>query len=281
MLQAAEDGGCFWLHHKTHCAGSVQNFARQLGSHNRRVSGISQWLSRQKPFAAQACPTPAPACLPTIHMSALSPALLSCQAAGVFDHHRPRPCASLGWHQPCLWKGGVRDGCDRAPDTGTRVLTAAQRYVPYYQQLPATAQGASKPATASIVFVPYHELCFHDLNDTVQAASQYIQATCKVNITASADTSLCQRGYAEVIHACLPACLLQVPSFKPDIRSQQLNRFAAFIGDERADNVRRQYGKPLRAIIITDSGVLPGTAEAVVSQQGALALTAGSSVELP
>lgn len=81
--------------------------------------------------------------------------------------------------------------------------------------------------------------------------------------------------------ACLPACVLQVPSFQPDIRSQQLNRFAAFIGDERADNVRRQYGKPLRAIIITDSGVLPGTAEAVVAQQGALALKAGSSVGLP
>ncbi|WIA16894.1 hypothetical protein OEZ86_014082 [Tetradesmus obliquus] len=50
--------------------------------------------------------------------------------------------------------------------------------------------------------------------------------------------------------------LAQVPSFQPDIRSQQLNRFAAFIGDDRANNVRRQYGKPLKAIIILDSGVL-------------------------
>jgi hypothetical protein len=79
----------------------------------------------------------------------------------------------------------------------------------------------------------------------------------------------------------LDALVLQVQSFQPDIRSQQLNRFAAFIGDERADNVRRQYGRPLRAIIISDSGVLPGTASAVAQQQGALALSAGSRVELP
>jgi hypothetical protein len=49
---------------------------------------------------------------------------------------------------------------------------------------------------------------------------------------------------------------VQVPSFQPDIRSQQLNRFAKFLGDDRADKVRRQYGKPLQAIIILDSGVL-------------------------
>jgi hypothetical protein len=73
-----------------------------------------------------------------------------------------------------------------------------------------------------------------------------------------------------------------VPSFQPDIRSQQLNRFAAFIGDDRADNVRRQYGKPLKAIIISDSGVLPGTPDEVRQKQGALALSAGSSLgELP
>lgn len=81
---------------------------------------------------------------------------------------------------------------------------------------------------------------------------------------------------------CRAVLCLQVPSFQPDIRSQQLNRFAAFIGDERADNVRRQYGKPLRAIIISDSGVLPATADAVAARQGALALSAGSSLgELP
>jgi len=86
-------------------------------------------------------------------------------------------------------------------------------------------------------------------------------------------------GWAFV--AAAMSTLQQVPSFQPDIRSQQLNRFAAFIGDERADNVRRQYGKPLRAIIIADSGVLPAAADAVAQQQGALALSAGSSLELP
>eukprot|EP00775_Hariotina_reticulata_P012915 gene12915-13042_t len=63
--------------------------------------------------------------------------------------------------------------------------------------------------------------------------------------------------------------LAQVPSFQPDIRSQQLNRFAKFLGDERADNVRRQYGKPLKAIIILDSGVIglhPDASNARLSQ---------------
>jgi peptidyl-prolyl cis-trans isomerase B (cyclophilin B) len=36
------------------------------------------------------------------------------------------------------------------------------------------------------------------------------------------------------------AAVAAVPSFQPDIRSQQLNRFAAFLGDERADSVRRR-----------------------------------------
>lgn len=62
-----------------------------------------------------------------------------------------------------------------------------------------------------------------------------------------------------------------VPSFQPDARSQQLNRFAKMIGDERADNVRRQYGKPLRAIIISKAGVL-------AAGDAAAAAAAGSSV---
>eukprot|EP00879_Flechtneria_rotunda_P020250 GHRR01021297.1.p1 GENE.GHRR01021297.1~~GHRR01021297.1.p1 ORF type:complete len:343 (+),score=85.95 GHRR01021297.1:223-1251(+) len=68
----------------------------------------------------------------------------------------------------------------------------------------------------------------------------------------------------------------RVPSFQPDIRSQQLNRFAKFLGDERADNVRRQYGKPLKAVIILDSGVLAGSQTATAA--GAAALTAGGIV---
>lgn len=72
-----------------------------------------------------------------------------------------------------------------------------------------------------------------------------------------------------------------MPSFQPDIRSQQLNRFAAFIGDERADSVRRQYGRPLKAVIVLDSGVLSSAADAAAAQQGSLALAAGSTLELP
>ncbi len=92
-----------------------------------------------------------------------------------------------------------------------------------------------------------------------------------------------------------------VPSFQPDIRSQQLNSFAKFIGDDRADKVRwscvrvclkgegsaaeratqyqpspspppsplyghplalpdpqvrRRYGRPLKAVVITAAGVV-------------------------
>jgi hypothetical protein len=48
-----------------------------------------------------------------------------------------------------------------------------------------------------------------------------------------------------------------------------------FIGDERADKVRRQYGRPLKAVVITEAGVLaPG-------EHGALALAAGSAPDLP
>jgi hypothetical protein len=85
---------------------------------------------------------------------------------------------------------------------------------------------------------------------------------------------------------------LQVPSFQPDIRSQQLNRFAKFLGDERADNVRRQYGKPLKAIIILESGVVDenggtvqsagvttaaGRLQAVLAGSGASSSSSGSS----
>ena len=52
------------------------------------------------------------------------------------------------------------------------------------------------------------------------------------------------------------AAAARVPSFQPDARSRQLNRFAAFIGDDRADKVARRYGRPLKAVIITRAGVL-------------------------
>jgi len=48
-----------------------------------------------------------------------------------------------------------------------------------------------------------------------------------------------------------------VPTFKPSQNSQQMNTFAQSIGDDRAATVRRKYGKPLKAVIITGAGVLP------------------------
>jgi peptidyl-prolyl cis-trans isomerase B (cyclophilin B) len=50
----------------------------------------------------------------------------------------------------------------------------------------------------------------------------------------------------------------RVPTFEPDARQRQLNRFAAFIGDDRADNVARRYGRPLRAVVVLKAEVLEG-----------------------
>jgi hypothetical protein len=52
------------------------------------------------------------------------------------------------------------------------------------------------------------------------------------------------------------AAVAAVPSFQPDARSQQLNTFAKWIGDDRADKVRRRYGRPLKAVVVTGSGVV-------------------------
>ncbi|KAL6761762.1 cyclophilin-like domain-containing protein [Haematococcus lacustris] len=53
------------------------------------------------------------------------------------------------------------------------------------------------------------------------------------------------------------ASIAQVPTFKPSDRSKQINMFAQSIGDDRAAGVRRKYGKPLKAVIITSAGELP------------------------
>ncbi|GBF91011.1 peptidyl-prolyl cis-trans isomerase, chloroplastic [Raphidocelis subcapitata] len=71
------------------------------------------------------------------------------------------------------------------------------------------------------------------------------------------------------------AAVSKVPSFQPDARSQQLNAFAKFIGDDRADKVRRRYGRPLKAIVVTSAGVVgeaaaaPPTAAARAAARGA------------
>jgi peptidyl-prolyl cis-trans isomerase B (cyclophilin B) len=54
------------------------------------------------------------------------------------------------------------------------------------------------------------------------------------------------------------AAIARVPTFEPDARQRQLNRFAAFIGDDRADKVARRYGRPLRAVVVLKAEVLDG-----------------------
>jgi peptidyl-prolyl cis-trans isomerase B (cyclophilin B) len=53
-----------------------------------------------------------------------------------------------------------------------------------------------------------------------------------------------------------------VPTFQPSERANAMNRLAAAIGDDRANAVRRKYGKPLKAVVILGSGVMPADAEA-------------------
>jgi len=52
------------------------------------------------------------------------------------------------------------------------------------------------------------------------------------------------------------AAVVRTPTFEPDARQRQLNRFAAFVGDERADKVARRYGRPLRAVVVLKAAVL-------------------------
>jgi len=52
------------------------------------------------------------------------------------------------------------------------------------------------------------------------------------------------------------AAIAKTRTFEPDARGRQLNRFAAFIGDDRADNVARRYGRPLRAVVVLKAEVL-------------------------
>jgi peptidyl-prolyl cis-trans isomerase B (cyclophilin B) len=54
------------------------------------------------------------------------------------------------------------------------------------------------------------------------------------------------------------AQIARVPTFEPDARQRQLNRFAAFIGDDRADKVARRYGRPLRAVVVLKAEVVEG-----------------------
>ncbi|MEW5299173.1 MAG: hypothetical protein WDW36_002213 [Sanguina aurantia] len=50
--------------------------------------------------------------------------------------------------------------------------------------------------------------------------------------------------------------LTSVPTFKPNDNNRALNQFAELIGDDRAQVVRRKYGRPLRAVVITEAKLL-------------------------
>lgn len=48
-----------------------------------------------------------------------------------------------------------------------------------------------------------------------------------------------------------------VPTFQLSERTRAFNTFAGAIGDDRAEAVRRKYGRPLKAVVIQLAGVLP------------------------
>ncbi|KAG1676816.1 hypothetical protein FOA52_010325 [Chlamydomonas sp. UWO 241] len=51
--------------------------------------------------------------------------------------------------------------------------------------------------------------------------------------------------------------IAQVPTFRANERTSALNRIAQQLGDDRAAGVRRKYGRPFKAVIITGAGELP------------------------
>jgi hypothetical protein len=47
-----------------------------------------------------------------------------------------------------------------------------------------------------------------------------------------------------------------VPAFRPDSNLQAFNALANAIGDDRAAKAKATWGRPLKAIVITGTGVL-------------------------
>ena len=50
--------------------------------------------------------------------------------------------------------------------------------------------------------------------------------------------------------------IAHVPVFLPDSNLRAFNELASFIGDDRASKSRAKWNKPLKAVVITGSGVL-------------------------
>ena len=51
---------------------------------------------------------------------------------------------------------------------------------------------------------------------------------------------------------------VQVPTFSPGAKARQMNAVASFLGDDRAAKARAKWGRPLKAVVITDGGTLNG-----------------------
>ena len=49
---------------------------------------------------------------------------------------------------------------------------------------------------------------------------------------------------------------MQVPTFSPGAKARQMNAVASFLGDDRAAKARAKWGRPLKAVVITDGGTL-------------------------
>lgn len=52
------------------------------------------------------------------------------------------------------------------------------------------------------------------------------------------------------------SAVARVPTFKPSERIRFYNSVARFLGDGRADQAQRQWGKPLQPVLITASGMM-------------------------
>jgi len=50
--------------------------------------------------------------------------------------------------------------------------------------------------------------------------------------------------------------IASIPTYKPSDRIRQFNDLAEFLGDERAQNARTIWNKPLKTLYISDCGEL-------------------------
>jgi len=54
------------------------------------------------------------------------------------------------------------------------------------------------------------------------------------------------------------AKIAEVRTYKPSSRVQAFNEFAIVIGDERASEARKQWGKPIIPLVITSATIVGG-----------------------